>query len=176
MERSEKEKIIQELLERLRRSQAVFVVGYHGMDVPTMEELRRSLKKIEGELKVAKNTLMCLALTRAGFSTADHLLKGQNAFIFSYRDVVQVAKALADFAKKFPQLEMKGGFLGVKLLTASDIQRLAELPSREELLARVVGGIAAPLVGLLGVLQGVMRNFVWVLKAIEEKKRSEKEA
>lgn len=176
LERSEKEKIIQELLERLQRSQAVFVVGYHGMDVPTVEELRRSLKKIEGELKVAKNTLMRLALTRAGFSTTDHLLKGQNAFIFSYRDVVQVAKALADFAKKFPQLEMKGGFLGVKLLTASDIQRLAELPSREELLARVVGGIAAPLVGLLGVLQGVMRNFVWVLKAIEEKKRSEKEA
>jgi len=56
------------------------------------------------------------------------------------------------------------------------VQRLAELPSREELLARVVGGVAAPLVGLLSVLQGVLRNFVWVLKAIEEKKRIEKEA
>ncbi|MEN3184127.1 MAG: 50S ribosomal protein L10 [Atribacterota bacterium] len=176
MERSEKEKIIAELLERLRRSQAIFVIGYHGMDVPSMEQLRRSLRGAEGELKVAKNTLMRLALTQAGFSAEDHLLKGQNAFVFSYRDIVQVAKVLADFAKKFPQLEMKGGFLGARLLAASDVQRLAELPSREELLARVVGGMAAPIVGLLGVLQGVMRNFVWVLKAIEEKKRSEKEA
>ncbi|MEN3203400.1 MAG: 50S ribosomal protein L10 [Atribacterota bacterium] len=176
MERSEKERIITELYERLKQSQGLFIVGYHGMDVPTMEQLRRSLRGIEGELKVAKNTLMRLALTQAGFPTEDHLLKGQNAFVFSYRDVVQVAKALTDFAKRFPQLEMKGGFLGTKLLTASDIQRLAELPSREELLARVVGGIVAPIVGLLGVLQGVTRNFVWVLKAIEEKKRNEKEA
>jgi large subunit ribosomal protein L10 len=176
LERSEKEKIVGELLERLKKSQAVFVVGYHGMDVPTMEQLRRNLRGIEGELKVAKNTLMRLALGQAGFSGDGHLLKGQNAFVFSYRDVVQVAKALADFAKKFPQLEVRGGFLGTRLLTAQDVQRLAELPSREELLARVVGGVAAPLVGLLGVLQGVLRNFVWVLKAIEEKKRTEKEA
>jgi len=176
LERSEKEKIVGELLERLKKSQAVFVVGYHGMDVPAMEQLRRNLRGIEGELKVAKNTLMRLALGQAGFPGEDHLLKGQNAFVFSYRDAVQVAKALADFAKKFPQLEVRGGFLGTRLLTVQDVQRLAELPSREELLARVVGGVAAPLVGLLGVLQGVLRNFVWVLKAIEEKKRTEKEA
>ncbi|MGQ9622567.1 MAG: 50S ribosomal protein L10 [Candidatus Caldatribacteriaceae bacterium] len=175
MEKSEKEKIVEELQGKLKRSQAVFVVGYSNMDVPVVEQLRRNLRGVEGELKVAKNTLMRIALSRAGVLQEDHLLKGQNAFVFSYRDVVQVAKALADFAKKFPQLEMKGGFLGARLLTALDVQRLSELPSREELLARVVGGIAAPLVGLLAVLQGVTRNFVLVLKAIEEKKR-EKEA
>lgn len=175
MEKSEKERIIEELQSKLKQSQAVFVVGYLGMDVPLVEQLRRSLRSVEGEFKVAKNTLMRIALSRVGMLQEDHLLRGQNAFVFSYRDVVQVAKALADFARKFPQLEMKGGFLGTRLLTAQDVQRLSELPSREELLARVAGGIAAPLVGLLAVLQGVMRNFVFVLKAIEEKKR-EKEA
>lgn len=176
MERSEKEKIIGELLERLRKSQAVFVVGYPGINVLTMEQLRRNLRGIKGEIRIAKNTLMRLALSQAGFSEKDHLLRGQNAFVFSYQDVAQVAKALADFARKFPQLEVKGGFLGARFLTAQDVQLLAELPSREELLARVVGGFAAPIVGLVGVLQGVLRNFVWVLKAVEEKKRGEKEA
>ena len=102
-------------------------------------------------------------------------MKGQSAFAFSYLDAVQIAKLLADAGRKLPQLEIKGGWLNGSPLQPEEIKRLAELPSREQLIAQVVWGMRAPIAGLVGVLQGLLRNLVGVLQAIEEKKNAQKE-
>ncbi len=171
MEKSDKTKIVEETREKLEKSQAVFVVGYAGIAVQNLEQIRKGLRGAQSEVKVVKNTLMRLALSGTSIAYDDELLKGQNAFVFSYFDPVQTAKALNDFNKKFPQFEAKGGWLGNKRIGAQEVKRLAELPSREELLAQVVGRVQAPIAGLVFVLQGVLRGLVGVLRAIEEKKR-----
>ncbi|HOQ67719.1 MAG TPA: 50S ribosomal protein L10 [Candidatus Atribacteria bacterium] len=175
MQKVDKEKIWQEVYEKLQKSQAVFVINYQGIKVESMNELRRSLKNAQGEVKVVKNTLARIALDKAGISYDDELLKGQNAFAFSYLDAVQIAKLLADAGKKLPQLEIKGGWLNGSPLRPEEVKRLAELPSREQLIAQVVWGMKAPIAGLVGVLQGLLRNLVGVLQAIEEKKNAQKE-
>jgi len=175
LQKVQKEKIWQEVSEKLQKSQAVFVINYQGIKVEDMNELRRSLRNAQGEIKVIKNTLARIALDKVGIPYDDELLKGQNAFAFSYLDAVQVAKLLADAGKKLPQLQIKGGWLNRSLLKPEEVKRLAELPSREQLIAQVVGGMKAPIVGLVGVLQGLLRNLVGVLHAIEEKKNAQKE-
>lgn len=171
MEKSDKAKILAETNEKFARSQAVFVIGYSGITVQNLEQIRKGLRNAQSEMKVVKNTLMRLTLSQMNTAYDEKLLKGQNAFVFSYLDPVQTAKVLNDFNKKFPQLEARGGWLGRKLIGASEVKKLAELPSREQLLAQVVGSIQAPITGLVFVLQGVLRNLVGVLRAIEEKKR-----
>jgi len=175
LQKVDKEKIWQEVYEKLQKSQAVFVINYQGIKVESMNELRRSLKNAQGEMKVVKNTLARIALDKAGISYDDELLKGQSAFAFSYLDAVQIAKLLADAGRKLPQLEIKGGWLNGSPLQPEEIKRLAELPSREQLIAQVVWGMRAPIAGLVGVLQGLLRNLVGVLQAIEEKKNAQKE-
>ncbi len=171
MEREDKLKIVEEARKKFEKSQAVFVVTYSGVDVQGLEQIRKSLRNAQGELKVVKNTLMRLALSHAHIAYDDELLKGQNAFVFSYTDPVQVAKAIVEFSKKFPQFEAKGGWLDDKPIQAEGIKRLAELPGRDELLAQLVGRCKAPVAGLVFVLQGVLRSLVIVLQAIEEKKK-----
>ncbi|HOA99091.1 MAG TPA: 50S ribosomal protein L10 [Candidatus Atribacteria bacterium] len=175
MQKVDKEKIWQEVYEKLQKSEAVFVVNYQGIKVESMNELRRSLKNAQGEIKVVKNTLARIALDKAGIPYDDELMRGQNAFAFSYLDAVQIAKLLADAGKKLPQLEVKGGWLNRNPLKPEEIKRLAQLPSREQLIAQVVGGMKAPITGLVGVLQGLLRSLVGVLQAIEEKKNAQKE-
>lgn len=171
MEKSDKTKLVEETCEKLEKSQAVFVVGYSGIPVQNLEQIRKGFRSAQSEIKVVKNTLMRLALSRKNIAYDDELLKGQNAFVFSYLDPVQTAKALSDFSKKFPQFEAKGGWLSGKHIGVAEVKRLANLPSREELLAQLLGRVQAPISGLVFVLQGVLRNLVGVLRAIEEKKR-----
>ena len=175
MQKVDKEKIWQEVYEKLQKSEAVFVVNYQGIKVESMNELRRSLKNAQGEIKVVKNTLARIALDKAGIPYDDELMRGQNAFAFSYLDAVQIATLLADAGKKLPQLEVKGGWLNRNPLKPEEIKRLAQLPSREQLIAQVVGGMKATITGLVGVLQGLLRRLVGDLQAIEEKKNAQKE-
>ncbi|MEN3185364.1 MAG: 50S ribosomal protein L10 [Atribacterota bacterium] len=171
MEKSDKTRIVEETREKIKKSQAIFVVGYSGIPVQNIEQIRKGLRGAQSEMKVVKNTLMRLALSQTNVVSGEELLKGQNAFVFSYFDPVQTAKVLSDFNKKFPQLEARGGWLGGKCIGAQEAKRLAEIPSREELLAQLLGRVQAPIAGLVFVLQGVLRNLVGVLRAIEEKKK-----
>ncbi|MGQ9472987.1 MAG: 50S ribosomal protein L10, partial [Candidatus Caldatribacteriaceae bacterium] len=139
MEKSDKTKLVEKACEKLEKSQAVFVVGYSGIPVQGLEQIRKGFRGVQSEVKVVKNTLMRLALSRKNIAYDDELLKGQNAFVFSYLDPVQTAKVFSEFNKKFPQLEAKGGWLGDKRIGVEELKRLAELPSREELLAQLVG-------------------------------------
>jgi large subunit ribosomal protein L10 len=139
-----------------------------------MEELRRSLTKVGGDYKVYKNTLVRRAARDAGLEILEPMLEGPTAIAFVDGDVAQVAKVLRDFARTNPNLIVKGGLLGQNLLDARRAAALADLPSREVLLAQIAGILAAPLQKFAGLLQAVPARMAYALSAlIEERRKSE---
>ncbi|MCK7508199.1 MAG: 50S ribosomal protein L10 [Desulfobacterales bacterium] len=172
MDRRTKEQIVSELQEKLKQAKLGVLTSFNAMNVEKMEALRNALRKNDAELKVVKNTLLGIASRETGFSVlADHF-KWPVAVVLSYKDPVAPTKALIEFAKKNPELEIKVGVLDGKLLTKSDITALAELPSREVLLGRLVSVMAAVPTSFVTVLSGVPRSFVQVLNAYCDKKKT----
>jgi len=146
------------------------LTSFSKMNVEKMEALRNVLRKSNAELKVVKNTLLEIAAKETAFSVlADHF-KWPIAIVLSYKDPVEPTKALIDFAKKNPELEVKIGVLDGKILSKSDLTSLAELPSREVLLGKLVSVMAAVPTSLVTVLNGAQRDFVQVLNAYCDKK------
>ncbi|MDO5116450.1 MAG: 50S ribosomal protein L10 [Synergistaceae bacterium] len=161
------------LSEALKRSDAVFIVEYRGLTVKKISAARKLIREAGGEMKVCKNTLMRIALKECGMIQAPEYDFGPNGYVLSYGDAAAVAKAVRDFAKEKGNeaLVVKGAILGgTQLLNKEQVYALADLPSKEQLIAQVVGTIAAPLRGLVTVLSGPQRNFVTVLSRIKEKK------
>jgi len=162
---------VSELQEKLKQAKLGVLTSFNAMNVEKMEALRNALRKNNAELKVVKNTLLGIASRETGFSVlADHF-KWPVAVVLSYKDPVAPTKALIEFAKKNPELEIKVGVLDGQLLTKSDITALAELPSREVLLGRLVSVMAAVPTSFVTVLSGVPRSFVQVLNAYCDKKK-----
>lgn len=164
--RPEKVAVVEEVRGRLEASSAALVTEYRGLGVAELATLRTSLVAAGGEFKIYKNTLVRLAVTQAGVPLDQDMLRGPTAIAFVQGDAAAVAKALRDFARGNPNLVIKGGILGDAVLSADDTRALAELPSREVLLARLAGGLAAPLVGFAGLLQALPRNLAYGLKAL----------
>ena len=172
MDRRTKEQIVSELQEKLKQAKLGVLTSFNAMNVEKMEALRNALRKNDAELKVVKNTLLGIASRETGFSVlADHF-KWPVAVVLSYKDPVAPTKALIEFAKKNPELEIKVGVLDGKLLTKADLTALAELPSREVLLGRLVSAMAAVPTSFVTVLSGVPRSFVQVLNAYCDKKKT----
>lgn len=172
MDRRTKEQVVSELQVKIKEANLGILTSFSKMNVEKMEALRKALRKSNAELKVVKNTLLNIAAKDTAFSIlADHF-KWPIAVVLSYKDPVEPTKALIDFAKKNPELEIKVGVLDGKLLDKSDITSLAELPSREVLLGRLVSVMAAVPTSLVTVLSGVPRNFVQVLNAYCDKKQA----
>jgi len=142
MARKEKAVTLEALEAGFRDSSATLLTEYRGLSVGAMKKLRRSLGA-EVSYTVAKNTLMKLAAKRAGVDGLDDMLKGPSALAFVKGDAVNAAKAIKDFSKENPLLVIKGGFLDGKVLTAKDVQKLADLESREVLLAKLAGAMKA---------------------------------
>jgi large subunit ribosomal protein L10 len=172
--RPDKVAIVEEITTKLTDSVAVFVSEYRGMTVGQLAELRSPLRDAGAEHRVYKNTLARIAATNAGYeSLHDHLL-GPTALTFVTGDSVAAAKALLDQSKANPLLVIKGGVLGESAVSADDIKALADLPSRDELLARLAGAFQAPLVKTAGLLQALPRNFAYGLSAyIDQRAASE---
>ena len=164
--RPEKVAVVDEVRERLSSSSAVLLTEYRGLKVGEIAELRRSLRTAGGDYKVYKNTLVRLAVRDLELEGLEELLVGPTALAFVEGDAAAVAKALRDYGRTNPNLVLKGGVLGTKALTADEARALAELPSREVLLARLAGGLAAPLQQLAGLLQALPRNMAYGLKAL----------
>ena len=164
--RPEKVAVVDEVRERLSSASAVLLTEYRGMKVGELAELRRSLRAAGGDYKIYKNTLVRFAVRDLELEGLEELLVGPTALAFVDGDAAAVAKALRDFGRTNPNLVMKGGVLGSKALSADDAKALAELPSREVLLARIAGGLAAPLQQFAGLLQALPRNFAYGLKAL----------
>jgi large subunit ribosomal protein L10 len=167
--RPEKVAVVTEVRERFDSADAALLTEYRGLSVTELAALRRSLRESGAEYKVYKNTLVRRAANDAGITELETLLVGPTAIAFVNGDAAVAAKALKDFARTAPALVIKGGLLGKRLLSPQDASALAELPSREVLLARLAGGLAAPMQKFAGLLQALPRNFAYGLSALIEK-------
>lgn len=168
--RQVKETIVDDLKEKFAKAQVVILTDYRGLNVKDITELRRQLREEGIEYKVVKNTLTKLAVNKVGITDLDTYLEGPTAMAFSFEDPVQPAKILSKFAKAYEKLEIKAGILQGKVIDIISIKELAELPSREVLLSKVLGVFQAPLAGFAGALQGNFRNVVYALDAVRQEK------
>ena len=170
MNKQSKEALVAEFAEKLKVVKAAFLADYRGLNVEQANALRRKLQSVGVEYRVVKNILLRLAAKDTGVACLDEHLAGPNAIALVTGDPVAPAKALVEFAKQNNVFELKAGMLDGKLLAAADIKALAELPSREELLAKMLGSLSAPATNFVGVLAAVPRSFVQVLAAIKDQK------
>jgi large subunit ribosomal protein L10 len=168
--RSEKVAVVDEVKDKLSSSSAALLTEYRGLKVGEMAELRRTLRAAGGEYKVYKNTLVRFAVRDLGIDIDEATLTGPTAIAFVDGDAAAVAKALRDYSRTNANLVLKGGVLGSKALTAEETRALAELPSRDVLLAQLAGALQAPMVKLAGLLQALPRNMAYGLKALIDQK------
>jgi large subunit ribosomal protein L10 len=167
--RPEKVSTVAEIAEKLAGAQAVFVSEYRGLNVKQLAGVRNALRPVGAEHVVYKNTLARIAVRDAGVDGLENILVGPTALTFVTGDIAGAAKALRDSSKTLPTLIVLGGVLGGVPLSADDVNALAELPSREELLARIAGAFQAPLVKTAGLLSALPRKFAYGLQALIEK-------
>jgi large subunit ribosomal protein L10 len=164
--RAEKVAVVNEVRERLEGAQAAILTEYRGLTVREMAALRQALSAAGGDYKVYKNTLVKLAIAGGRHESLDALLEGPTAIAFVSGEVSAVAKALRDYARTNPSLIVKGGLHAEGFLSAQDLGVLADLPSRDVLLARMAGAIAAPLQQFAGLLQALPRGLAYGLSAL----------
>ncbi|EGL84228.1 50S ribosomal protein L10 [Caldalkalibacillus thermarum TA2.A1] len=155
----QKKQIVEDIATKLRESKGTILVDYRGLDVAAVTELRKQLREAGCEFKVYKNTLARRATQAIDLTELDQYLVGPTAMAFSPEDAIAAAKILHKFAKDHEELEIKAGVVEGQIVTKEKVEELADLPSREGLLAM-----------LLSVLQAPVRNFALVVKAVAEKK------
>jgi large subunit ribosomal protein L10 len=170
LNRTEKEQFVQEMAERLQNTTATFLADYRGIDVEQATRLRRELTQAGVEYRVVKNNLLKLAAKGTPAEALQEFCAGPSAIALSGADPVAPAKILSKFAKDVAAFELKAGTLGGKLMTVADITALAELPSREELLAKALSCMNAPVSNFVGTLAAIPRSLVQVLNAIGQSK------
>ncbi len=167
-----KTKNIEEIKEKIDKAQSIVLVDYRGLNVEQLTELRSRYREAGVDYKVYKNTMMQFAFKDAGLEEFNEFLKGPSAVAFGYDDPVQAAKITSEFAKNNDKLEIKAGIVDGKIIDVDGVKSLAELPSREVLIAQVLGGFNAPIQGFANVLQGTIRSLAIVLNAIAEEKEN----
>ena len=170
MARPEKVALVEELRDKLGRAQSVIVTDYRGLDVGEITELRRQLWEAGVEYRVAKNTLATIAAQDIDLPELAEYLRGPTAIAFGYDEPVSAAKIINEFARVHKELEIKGGILQGTVIGMEQIQALADLPSREELLAMVARAMQGPISGLANALQGTIRNLPYALEAVRQQK------
>ena len=168
--RPEKVAVVDEVRDKLAGADAALLTEYRGLTVKQLADLRRQLRPTGAEYKVYKNTLVRFAAREVVDDQLDSLLTGPTAITFVRGDAAAVAKTLRDFARTNQALVLKGGLLGAKVVSAKDVEALAELPSRDVLLAQLAGALQAPLTKLAGLLQALPRNFAYGLSALIEQR------
>lgn len=171
MPKKEKVEIVESLTEKIKENNGMILTEYQGLTVAEISDLRAKLRPLKCEYKVIKNTLTRRAMESAGLSEFSKYLEGPTAIAIENGDPVGAAKVLLDFSKEHAKLKLKAGMLGKKILSQQEVRALASLPSREVLIAKTVGALKAPLYGLVNVLQGTIRNFVYTLEAINKQKQ-----
>jgi large subunit ribosomal protein L10 len=164
--RERKVAAVEEIATKLGASDASVLTEYRGLTVGELAELRGSLRPAGTEYKIFKNTLARRAVESAGLPDLLPLLEGPVAIAFVHGDAVVAAKALRDFGRANPALVVKGGLLGGRLLSAEEVQALAEVPPRDVLLATMAGAFQAPLQKAAGLFQAFTRNFAYGLLAL----------
>jgi large subunit ribosomal protein L10 len=170
MPRPEKVQAVAEIKERLEGAQAVFLAEYAGLSVKEQQALRRGLREGGAEFKVVKMTLARLAAAELELTDLDELFLGPTGIAFADGDPVSAAKALKEFAKENEAFTVKGGLLGTEFLTPERISELADIESRDVLLAKIAGAMKAPMANLAGLLEALPRNLASAMQQLVEKK------
>lgn len=168
--RPDKIEAVTSLREKLARCRGALLADYRGLDVGGMAELRRRFRAAGAEYRVVRNNLFRLAAAEAGTAGLGRYLEGPTAVAFVYDDPVTAARVLQGFIREFKLPVVKGAWVEGQVVDAEGVARLAELPPREVLLGRVLGGMQAPLAGMAGCLAGVLRGLVAVLDAVRRQK------
>ena len=179
MRRDQKEQVVEELTARLKAAETLLVADYRGLTMPQIDELRTRLLESGARFTVVKNTLTRRAAEAAGTEGLLTLLDGPSAIAFleADGDMVAAAKALADSARETNVLEIRGGILQGRTMTADEVESLAKLPPAEVLRGQVLGAIIAPLTALAGLLNAPLQNLVGLIDArIEQLGGEEAEA
>jgi large subunit ribosomal protein L10 len=164
-----KEELVEQYVELLANSRAVFLSDYTGLDMKRLTALRAEVRKVEGAFHVTKNTLLFLALEQSGKPVPTDLLSGQLATSFALKEAPALAKALVDFAKSDERFIIRAAILGNDILTGAQVEALASLPSLDELRAQIIGLLNAPAQNLAGIVAGGVRQLVNVLDAYARK-------
>ena len=165
--------LVNEIKEKIENSQSIVFVDNKGMTVEQVTELRKQLRENGVDYKVYKNTMLKRAFDALGYEDVKEHLVGPSAVAFGLEDAVQPAKILVDFAKDNDRIEIKAGFLDGKAVDVAAVETLAKLPSREVLIAQLLGGLNAPIQGLATVLSANIKGLAVALDQIREKKEQE---
>lgn len=174
MKKEQKPIIVQNLKTRYEKANVSFLLKNKGLTVAEMTELRKKLKAVNVEVKVAKNTLSKIAIKETPYRNLTDYFEGPIITLWAYGDPVAPAKILNTFIKDQPKAEFVIGAIKEKLITQKELAVLSTLPSKEELLAKMLGSLKSPMNGLVNVLTGVPRSFLNVLNAIKEKNQVKK--
>ena len=158
--------------ESLEASKGLFVIDYRGLTVKEAQELRHSLRENGAVMKVYKNNIVKIALEKAGLPAIDDVLVGTTACVFYENDPVDAAKVVKEASKKFNKLEFRGGITDGVVVNAGQAIAIADLPSREELIAKFVGCISNPLSGIVRVCNGSAQGLVTALDALVDQKNA----
>lgn len=172
MPNAKNQEMLVKIKEDLEGVSAVWVVDYCGLTVKEIQNLRSEIRESGASLKVYKNTLMHIALAESELPTLDEMLEGPSAFVFAGSDVAAAAKAVKNFAKTNQNLEIKGGLMEGAAVTAAEVEAIASLPSREELLAQIAGAISGVARGLAVTINGVPKGLAQVTKAVADQKEA----
>ncbi|MEM6638090.1 MAG: 50S ribosomal protein L10 [Pseudomonadota bacterium] len=168
MDRAQKEKVVEELGQIFESSGVVVVAHYAGLTVAEMQDLRARMREAGGSVRVAKNRLAKIALDGSPNASLGDLLTGMTVLSYS-EDPVAAAKAAEDFAKENSKFEILGGAMGETALDCAGVKAVAAMPSREELIASIVGCIGAPAANIAGAIGAPASNIAGILSTIEER-------
>ncbi|MFA6492993.1 MAG: 50S ribosomal protein L10 [Patescibacteria group bacterium] len=168
--RDQKEQLISKMSDGLEKSKTVLLVNYQGLKVKEIQELKKKLKEQGIGFQIIKNSLLKIALKKANLSIEEGLLDQPVAIVWGDVDEVTPAKLTLEFGKSAEKLEVIGGIVNRSFADVEMIKQLASLPGREELYAKLVGSLNAPMYRLVNALQGNLRSLVYILKQYQEKK------
>lgn len=161
---------VKDLITKLEKAKALVITDYTGLTHKQLEQLRHNLKKANSELTITKNTLLKRALHQVKKTVSETHLQGATATLFAYADEVAPLKELFKFFKDVSRGTVRAGLLGQAEMTAQEVEKLSTLPSRQQLLANLVGQLQAPIYGLHNALSWNIRKLVWTLEGVKAKK------
>lgn len=168
--KEQKKQIVASLTEKAKSAKSIVFVDYKGVKVKDATELKKQLREAGVDYLVSRKTLIDIALKNAGIETSVKGLEGQVAISFSNEDEVAAAKIIDKFAKTNENVKMLGGALGTQVMSGEEVKALAKIPSKEELLSKLVGSLKSPVSGFVNVLGGNLRGLVYALNAIKDQK------
>ncbi len=167
-----KKQIVLEIKEKMEQSKGIIFYDYRGLNVEEVTDLRNKLRAQGVEYHVLKNSMLKRAADMLEISGLDETFAGPTAVAFGFSDPVAPAKVLVEFVKKVKKTEIKAGVLGTKVIDVKGIEALAELPSREQLIAQLAGTLQAPISGLARSLSGIICKLGYALNAVKEQKEA----